>query len=226
MQIHPVWRRPLQVDEGIDDQLAGAVVGHFSSTFDAVDGRGGKRGLDGEEAVHVGLIGGGVSILVKELIRAPFERVHVEARGIRPAIPAMQPPSGVGASVGLTGEEGEVFFRRAAAEGVDRLVFEQEEVVSIVGIGRRTALRRRSAKAAETVMQENMLVGPSHFIGNGGQREGAADMAGGALMWLVCGRRSRRWLFSNTFLNIIFSGSVEKLLMAFSWHADGGEAVD
>jgi len=129
----------------------------------------------------------------------------------------MQPPSGVGASVGLTGEEGEVFFRRAAAEGVDRLVFEQEEVVSIVVVVRRTPLGRRSAKAVETVMQENVLVGPSHFIGNGAGREGAADVAGGALMWLVCGRRRRRWLFSNTFLNIIFSGSVEKLLMAFSW---------
>jgi len=36
------------VEEGIDDQLAGAVVGHFSSAFDGVDGRGGNRGLDGE----------------------------------------------------------------------------------------------------------------------------------------------------------------------------------
>jgi len=48
MQIHPVGWRPLQVEEGIDDQLAGAVVGHFSSAFDGVDGRGGNRGLDGE----------------------------------------------------------------------------------------------------------------------------------------------------------------------------------
>jgi len=190
------------VEEGIDDQLAGAVVGHFSSAFDAVDGRGGNGGSDGEvggeegeEAAHAGLIGGGVRIafLAEELIRAPFERVHVEARGIRPAIPAMQPPSGVGASVGLTGEEGEVFFRRAAAEGVDRLVFEQEEVVSIVVVVRRTPLGRRSAKAVETVMQENVLVGPSHFIGNGAGREGAADVAGGELMWLVRGGRSRRW---------------------------------
>jgi len=101
--------------------------------------------------------------------------------------------AGVGASGGLTGEEGEVFFRRAAAEGVDRLVFEQEEVVSIVVVVRRTPLGRRSAKAVETVMQENVLVGPSHFIGNGAGREGAADVAGGELMWLVRGGRSRRW---------------------------------
>jgi len=36
------------VEEGIDDQLAGAVVGHFSSAFDAVDGRGGNGGSDWE----------------------------------------------------------------------------------------------------------------------------------------------------------------------------------
>jgi len=69
------------VEEGIDDQLAGAVVGHFSSAFDAVDGRGGNGGSDGEvggeegeEAAHAGRI-------IVELIHTPFERVHVETRG-------------------------------------------------------------------------------------------------------------------------------------------------
>jgi len=204
MQIHPVGWRPLQVEEGIDNQVAGADVGHFSSVFDAVDGRGGNGGSDGEGG------GGGRGCGARGSHwwwwRYPCQRTH-----------SRQPPVGIGTSGGLTGEEGEVFVQRTPAKGVDRLVFKQEEVVSIVIVVRRTALGRWSAKAAETVMQENVLVGPSHFVGNGAGREGAADVAGGALMWLVCGGRRRRWLFSNTFLNIIFSGSVEKLLMAFSW---------